>query len=421
MALGSPAVRVLNAKPAGRVLRKPQHSFHLRSRPWQIQPFMIAPVLPGETLKAGTFQSRVVTDPIKNRLIGWWKEYYWFYVKHRDLDDRDQFTQMVLDPSWTAAAVDSATDVQELYYEGGTGSGTLYINWLEKCLKRITEEYFRDNEQAWDTWKIGNLPVAKVGGNTWMQSLQPEASVEWTDVSISTAGDNAFTMGELSAAQQQYEWLRTNGAVSMTYEDFLETYGVAIPKKDEPHVPELLRFVRQWSYPVSAIDPTDGSDASAVQWSFQERLDKDRFFREPGFIVGVTVARPKVYLSRQLGYAAAMLNDAYGWLPAVLSGDPRTSLKLLPDNNGLIGDITDAGGAWVDVKDLYLYGDQFVNFGVAETDAGMVALPTAGLQKQYADATMADALFAAASPANKIREDGVMTLHVLGSQQDTSS
>jgi len=29
-------------------------------------------------------QSRVVTDPLQNSLIGWWQEYYIFYVKHRD-------------------------------------------------------------------------------------------------------------------------------------------------------------------------------------------------------------------------------------------------------------------------------------------------------------------------------------------------
>jgi len=35
----------------GRWMRRPQHSFSLKSRPWRLDPFMIAPVLPGETLK----------------------------------------------------------------------------------------------------------------------------------------------------------------------------------------------------------------------------------------------------------------------------------------------------------------------------------------------------------------------------------
>lgn len=413
-------VKIQSAPRTGRTLRRPQHDFQLRHKPWQIQPFMIAPVLPGETMQNLLMQARVITDPIQNRFLGWWAEHYFFYVKHRDLDDREDFVEMMLNPSWTPDDVDSATDSTAFYYEGGTGTGTKYIHWLEKCYKRIVEEYFRDEGDAWNNHLVGGIPGAKVSGPKWWQSLQPEAAVSFTDVSVSTAGDNAFTVKELTEAERTYEWLRQNGAVQMTYEDFLGTYGVTVPKAEELHVPELLRFTRNWQYPVSAIDPTTGNAASAVNWTIAERADKDRFFKEPGFIVGVSVVRPKVYFSRQLGYASAMLNNAFSWLPALMSDDPTTSLKLLPDNNGLLGDIADAGGAWVDVKDLFLYGDQFVNFALTETDAGFVALPTAALEKQYADETMADAMFVS-TEAEMIRQEGVVTLNIAGRQQDTSS
>ena len=42
-----------------RTMRSPKHTFNLVTRPWQIQPFMIAPVLPGETLKSLTMQARM--------------------------------------------------------------------------------------------------------------------------------------------------------------------------------------------------------------------------------------------------------------------------------------------------------------------------------------------------------------------------
>ena len=74
------------ARRTGRVTRGPRHSFNLRHRPFQIQPFLLAPVLPGETMKSLLLQSRAVTSPISNPLVGWWLEYYVFYVKHRDLD-----------------------------------------------------------------------------------------------------------------------------------------------------------------------------------------------------------------------------------------------------------------------------------------------------------------------------------------------
>ena len=79
-----------------RTMRSPKHTFNLVTRPWQIQPFMIAPVLPGETLKSLTMQARVVTDPVKSKLVGWWHETYFFYVKHRDLTFRDQMIAMHL-------------------------------------------------------------------------------------------------------------------------------------------------------------------------------------------------------------------------------------------------------------------------------------------------------------------------------------
>ena len=53
-----------------RMMRSPKHTFRINTRPWQIQPFMIAPVLPGETLKNLTMQARVVSDPVKSKLVG---------------------------------------------------------------------------------------------------------------------------------------------------------------------------------------------------------------------------------------------------------------------------------------------------------------------------------------------------------------
>ena len=50
--------------------RSPAHAFNLSYRPWQIQPFFIAPVLPGETMQEVTVQARTVTDSIQNGLIG---------------------------------------------------------------------------------------------------------------------------------------------------------------------------------------------------------------------------------------------------------------------------------------------------------------------------------------------------------------
>ena len=76
-----PQVQIVQSLPqSGRVPRRPTHTWQVRHRPYVLQPFCIHPVLPGETLKEMFFQARVVTDPIKNPIIGWWLDHWWFYV-----------------------------------------------------------------------------------------------------------------------------------------------------------------------------------------------------------------------------------------------------------------------------------------------------------------------------------------------------
>lgn len=413
-------VQAVEQPKMGRRLRRPQHTFQLRTRPYQIQPFMLAPVIPGETMQNLLLQSTVISDPIKNRMCGWWKEYYWFYVKITDLDDREEFEQMVLRADWDKSAVTINADALKYYFYADATHEQ--IPWGQLCAKRVVEEYFRDEGEAWDVATLDGLPLAREsGGRGFWQSASNEADVTFGDVSISTAGDNAFTLGEFDEARRQFELLRQGMAVDMTYEDFLRSFGIRAPDKEKPHRPELIRYAREWQMPVSAIDPTDGSAASAVTWKFTERADKDRFFREPGFICGYTVTRPKIYFSRQEGVGASMLDNVFAWLPALMSDDPNTSLKLIPDGAAPIGDVTDANGVWIDVKDLLLYGDQFVNYALSDTESNFVALPTAAMQKRYVSSADVDALFASASPANQIREDGICTLNIAGRQVDTSS
>nr|QXN72841.1 MAG: major capsid protein [Microvirus sp.] len=396
-------VQVVELPAAGRVNRKPAHSFQIRQRPWQIQPFMIAPVLPGETLKNLLCQARVVTDPIKNPLIGWWFELYFFYVKHRDLTQREHFTSMVLEAGYDLSSLNAAAKVEHYHYGGA-------IDWTQHCLERVVEEYFRDEGEAWDGYLIGNLPAASVAGQSWLDSVTDTTALDaGTPIA---AGD---TPEELDGMARQWEFMRAHKLTNMSYEDFLATYGVR-KSRQEIHKPELVRYVRDWTYPSNTINPSDGKPSSACSWAIAERADKARFFAEPGFLFGVAVARPKVYFSAQKGSAASLLADAFSWLPAVMQDAPYTSLKELAAGAGPLQGTTN--GYWVDVRDLFLYGDQFVNFALTATDAGMVALPTSGLQKRYATATDADALFVTPATANLVRYDGIASLTIAGRQQD---
>ena len=74
------ALSVVDLPRQGRVSRRPEHTFHLRFRPFQIQPCLIAPVLPGETMKQAQVQVRAVADPIRNPLVGWWTSWMRFCI-----------------------------------------------------------------------------------------------------------------------------------------------------------------------------------------------------------------------------------------------------------------------------------------------------------------------------------------------------
>lgn len=410
-------VAVRDAPRVGRKIRRPSHTFSLRYRPWQIQPCMIAPVLPGETMKNLLLQARVVTDPISNPLIGWWTEYYFFYVKLRDLDDREALTNMIVTNASTAA-LNTAADL-DTYHAGGA------INYTQKCLDKIVAEYFRDEDESVLQGAIDGLPVAQVGGPGWLDStkdatLAGEAQHEFP-------GENPALPSHMSAFADhfaQWEAMRSMQLTEATFEDWLRTFGVSVPRAEaeEIHKPELIRYVRDWTYPTNTINPADGLPSSACSWGVAERADKDRFFKEPGFLIGVTVSRPKVYFSKQIGSVAHHLNDAFSWLPAILQNDPYTSLKKFTGGASGVGPLgaNVTNDYWVDLRDLFIHGDQFLNHALNVTDAGLVALPTTTMEKKYATAAMADALFKTPATYNKIKADGRVDISILSRIEDTS-
>lgn len=403
------AVTLQNVPAAGaRVGRYPQHRWQIRHEAFQIQPFLIAPVLPGETLKRAVFQARAVTDPVKNPLIGWWLEYYFFYVKLRDLDGRDDFTGMLIDVDKSLSAYHAAASTK--FYHDAAASDQ--VPWTSLCLKRIVEEYFRDDGETWNTNHIDNVPLAQINQKSWLDSALLDAEYLTED----RADDDDTPASEMETMLRKWEFMRAVGMTEMDYDQFLKTFGIK-GQTEEAHRPELLRYVREWSYPANTVDPTDGDPSSAVSWSVRDRIDKDRFFKEHGFIVGVSIARPKVYLKGQTASAVTMMDTAFSWLPAVMRDEAYTSLKKIASGQAPLKSVSTA--YWVDIRDLFLYGDQFCNFAMTATDAGIVAAPTTGLEKRYAAETELDALFDnAAGGFNLVRQDGVITFNILGTQID---
>lgn len=393
------ALKLENLSKVARVPRRPQHRWRIDAKPWEIAPFLLAPVVPGETLKNATLQARVVTDPVAARLVGWWQEYYVFYVKHRQLPSAATYMNMMLDPTATLAT--SAASARDYY--NGYGH-----NWGAACLETIVNKWFRKQGTTWlsNVIRTGR-PAARLNIDSVLQSL--------TDTTVLADGG---TLGSTQEAQDQladiYEFLRAQSFTKMTYEDFLASYGVRGRAIDEDR-PELLRYVRDWQYPTNTVEPTTGVATTALSWAISERIDKDRFFQEPGFIFGVTISRPKVYLSNQTGNGSVALDRAMRWLPAILADDPSTSLAEFATNAGPLG--KSAGGLtngyWLDLRDLFVYGDQWVDATAQKSD---VALPTVAAVYEYATEAMADALFS--GTGKLVQQDGVFSASILGTQID---
>lgn len=394
-----------------RVARRPRHPFLVRHKPHAIQPMLIAPVLPGETMRNLLLQARAVTDPIKNPLTGWWLDYYFFYVKLQRMGA--DFKDFLLDPAISLNTGHTTASNVKYYHNGST------VSFVRECLKAVVEDHFRLEGEAWDAVTIDGLPAAMVVQENGLDSfvLDTQVAAPEVDQEITVGVDDKIAASEIEQAWMRYSALREMNLATFSWEDFLRSYGVKGVAAEEDHKPELVRFVREWTYPSNTVDPATGTPSSAVSWTITERADKDRFFKEPGFIFGVTCARPKLYLSSQTGSLTQMMSDAWRWLPAVLENQPGVSMIKSSAGAGPIPG--QAGAYWVDIRDLLSYGEQFVGVSLASTDASLVALPTSAGQKHYPTEAMMDALFKA-DPNEFVRQDGVVQLNISSRQMDVT-
>lgn len=381
--------------------RRPKHKFHVRHRPFVIQPFMIAPVLPGETLKMAMLQSRCVTDRLASPLIGWTLMHYVFYVKIRDLNERDQLDDLFINPTANVSALNTAAE--DVTYHPGNSP-----NYTAMCLRRVVETWFRNEGEAWNNNQIDGMPTASVLDQMWMDSL-----VDTTALPEGGAiTGNAEGVDRLLDA---YEYLRSMSLTQMSFEDYCRTFGVTLSKA-EVHKPELVMRSSEWTYPSNTVEPTTGVPSSACSWAIDATSRDRKLFKEPGFLFGVTVARPKVYFQNLRGSLAHFLDTGLAWLPAIMRDQPETSLREFTAATGPVAG-PPTNGYWVDMRDLFLYGDQFTNIAKTATDANLVGAPTAALVRRFLSSADLNEFFSVGT-ANLVRQDGVCSLTISGREMD---
>lgn len=411
----------LSALPTSRIGRYPKHAFNTAEKIFQAKPFMLAPVLPGETLKSMYMEARVITDPILNPIIGWKKEYFFFYVKMSDLLN-DQIKAMFVDPTNTdlSATLGIAAD-DNAYFTAKGG-----INWAKLAMARIITHYFRDAGEVWDAKTTGGLPMLQIKDRFWMDSLTDEKDMP-EGANIASATD----AGDLDRLMNAFETLRAMGLAGMSYEDFLRQHGISVKDPTEGK-PELLWHMADFQYPSNTVDPATGTPTSAVSWVFKESSRDRKFFTEPGFVFGISCTRPKVYLGGQYGSIASHMSRAWDWMPALLQAEmPETRLKYFAAGTGPLGDRAGTGTAteseyWVDMVDVFIHGDQWFsapgeNFGVHRLLLPYWSSNEDVNEFKYPTPQTIDGLFKGTGASATVRQDGFVSLAISGKQVDLTT
>ena len=421
----APNIRVVeatNVKAQRRRQRHPKHTFNLKFKPYEIVPAAILPVLPGETLESALSQFTAVTDPMQNRLIGGHMEMHAFYVKHRSLaavDTTGILQNMMLDPTTAVTTLQAGANSVPYYtFKGG-------MNFVQMCHQAVIESFFRDEGEDWNVATVEQYPAAQIEQEGWYHSLKEE-SVTGDDTELPGVDEQEELdiLPGFTTHYAQWEIMRDTGMTDLDYDDYLKSYGVSIPKAEsdddtnadgvvDKHEPELLRSWRSWAAPSNVINPTDGSAKSALYWKEGVAINKRRFFREPGFVYVVVLMRPKLYLGNQKGSAVGLLNDAYAWLPAVLNGMGYTSVKEILDSttDGILQNQDE--DYWIDLSDLFEFGDQFVNHAMGASANHGLALPSANnAGRKYVTDAMMESLFVTAG-TDYVYVDGAFHANIL--------
>lgn len=364
--------------------RRPKHNFFVEPHVWEIQPILVAPVLPGETLKRITLQSRCVTPPVNSKTVGWWLEYYLFYITFRQMPDAANLIAMFIDPNTTLSATAAAA---HRYYDGRG------YDFTSQCLQVVTQEWFRREGESWSGLTIrANRPAASVGLDHLGDSL-----IDTT--LLPDGGAVSGNIDDVSRAKMVLDYRRMlemmgGGGEQVDYEEVVAMYGASLRINKERDRPELLRYIRDWQYPTNTVEPTTGVPTTAVSWAISDRATKRRAFKEPGIIFGCQVIRPKIYFNNQTGHGATMLDRAQRWLPPSMDdAGMERSLAEFTNAQGPYGKSAAgfSNGYWLDVRDLFNHGDQYIDD--SNTDySNAVALPTTAQEIRYATQTIANSL-----------------------------
>lgn len=391
-----------------RRIRSPRHPFAIKFSPFQIVPHFIAAVLPAETLKSAMISAKAVSAPIKNDLLGCSLEQMYYYIPARFLAQGDKYIQMMVDPAYNAVSngLTVTADKTDNFLAASTTMPA--IDFVQECLDHVVREFFRNEDETPASRTINGRYAARITQESVADSLKPASAYTVKDVNVDLNANATITASEVSRAMETWQQLVQQGLTDKSYPDFLRSYGIKQTFEEDKRAQEI-RVIREWTLPTRLVEPSTGVPTAAWGWTIQDRIDKARFMKEPGFLFGVTVARPKVYLRNIKGTSIAYMQSALSWLPA----EVLNSLAYgLPQFAAATGPHEAASVPYIfDLRDLLQYGEQFVNFDLASTSDGIVALPSADCTNtEYVSWADVQGLFSGTD--YNIRMDGIVNPHI---------
>lgn len=397
-----------------RKARSPNFPVIGRMKPFGLYPIMAHPVLPGETLKSFNMKWRVLSLPIRHPLAGAWLEVWLVYVKLTDLD-RD-LGNMFIDDTYPTTGYTASVDRTPYFTAQGQ------INWIKLATERVHDAYFMDDGEV--ARSIDGVRKTKLSSLSWYQNA------------IFKPADDAPTGADIGADYselQAWQMMQQMGMTELTYERYLEQYGVRSIRQAEGD-PEILRYARSWTLPTNTVEPTTGVPSTAWVWSDEIKADKDKRFSEPGVVLALAAIRPKMYQSN-LRYS--MIGELWGfsdWFPAYTLEDPTAGIKTINTASPVFtaAHRTDAGEVdlKVDMRDLLNHGEQFINyFNDVPYDvpfsSGMVANDASDnqdLRGEYApDASIAGLFTSTDADQQWCFYEGIAHMNISGHIQDTTS
>lgn len=382
-------------------------------KPFGLYPLMCHPVLPGETLTSFNMKWRCLSKPITHPLAGAWLEVWLVYVKLTDLDRN--LGNMFIDDTFVSTPWLATADEPKYFVKDGQ------IDWVRWCTEKVHDAYFMDDSET--ARDVDGVRRTKLSALSWYQNC------------IFKPADDApggLDLHDEFHELNAYMMMQQMNMSELTYERYLEQYGVSSIRAAEGD-PEILRYARSWTQPVNTVEPTTGAPSSAWVWSDQVKMDKDKRFKEPGFLLALAAVRPKMY---QKHIEFSMVGELWGFsdfFPSYTLADPTAGIKELNTASDVFhANHRTSGGEvdlLIDTRDLLSHGEQFVN----EWGQTPYALPlstgmnandatsNSSLRGEYATLSDIDDLFVSATSSDKFcYYEGMAQLAVSGHITDST-